>query len=555
MSGSPTLPAATVSPGPTATVVAAPSGPVPPAHYRTVARMGMQAALALQHAHERGVIHRDIKPGNLLLDDEGMIWLTDFGLARVQDEPGLTLSHDVLGTLRSMSPEQAAGAGAIDHRSDIYSLGATLYELAVARLVKWVRRSPKLAALGLVGLLAAIIALAEIRWHRYLADAERRRAGELQGDLASVQLKQREMEEHAARLRREAYAGNLVLAWQAWDRGRRGRARELLEAHRPQPGEEDLRGFEWHYRDGLSHPSREQTLAVGGEPLLTAALSPDGRYLATGDRGGGLKLWDRRPGTELGGLTYSTKEVCCVQLSPDGRFLAAGGQDRTVRAWEVASGKEVLCLRGHEATVCTVAWSPDGRWLASGGRDHRVRLWDTHRGLEAGSPGPLSDVVRAVAWSPDGRLFAAADGARCVRLWRMPGGEPLPPVEGHVESILALAFSPDSKLLASAGYRGPVQVQDVITHQKIAELPTEGVQLWSLAFSPDQHVLMGGDTEGTLLLWDVRQGPARLMEQLAPVRRLEGPPGPVRTLAFTASGELLAACERARTVHIQPVRY
>ena len=79
-------------------------------------------------------MHRDIKPANLLLDIQGNLWITDFGLARLQDDAGLTITGDMLGTLRYMSPEQAlAKRGYLDHRTDIYSLGATLYELVTLR--------------------------------------------------------------------------------------------------------------------------------------------------------------------------------------------------------------------------------------------------------------------------------------------------------------------------------------------------------------------------------------------------------------------------------------
>jgi eukaryotic-like serine/threonine-protein kinase len=100
-------------------------------HVQVVARMGIQAAGALYAAHEYGIVHRDVKPSNLLLDDQGKLWVTDFGLARCRENQGLTQTGDVLGTMRYMSPEQAQGRAAlVDQRTDIYSLGLTMYELA-----------------------------------------------------------------------------------------------------------------------------------------------------------------------------------------------------------------------------------------------------------------------------------------------------------------------------------------------------------------------------------------------------------------------------------------
>jgi tetratricopeptide (TPR) repeat protein len=101
---------------------------------RTVTHLAMQAAEALEHAHKRGVVHRDVKPANLLVDGQGRLWVTDFGLAQVVGDTRLTLTGDLVGTLRYMSPEQAlAYPGEVDHRADIYSLGATLYELLTLR--------------------------------------------------------------------------------------------------------------------------------------------------------------------------------------------------------------------------------------------------------------------------------------------------------------------------------------------------------------------------------------------------------------------------------------
>jgi serine/threonine protein kinase/WD40 repeat protein len=107
------------------------SGQTAGQYYRSVARLGVQAAEALDYAHRHGILHRDVKPSNLLLDTEGTVWVTDFGLAKADDSGALTQTGDVIGTLRYMAPERFAGRA--DARSDVYSLGLTLYEMLTLR--------------------------------------------------------------------------------------------------------------------------------------------------------------------------------------------------------------------------------------------------------------------------------------------------------------------------------------------------------------------------------------------------------------------------------------
>src|SRR5262249_46342517 len=127
-----TLPYAQPVPSP----LPAPAGSALPAgadYFDAAARMIADVADALEHAHRQGVLHRDVKPSNLLLSADGRLSVNDFGLARLLEQPGVTVTGEFIGTPAYMSPEQVAAGAAIDHRSDVYSLGATLYELLTLR--------------------------------------------------------------------------------------------------------------------------------------------------------------------------------------------------------------------------------------------------------------------------------------------------------------------------------------------------------------------------------------------------------------------------------------
>lgn len=103
-------------------------------YYNSIARLGCQIASALDCAHNQGIVHRDIKPANIMLDTTGDAWITDFGLARIDVDAGMTMTGNLIGTVRYMSPEQTlAKRVTVDHRTDIYSLAATLYELVTRR--------------------------------------------------------------------------------------------------------------------------------------------------------------------------------------------------------------------------------------------------------------------------------------------------------------------------------------------------------------------------------------------------------------------------------------
>jgi serine/threonine protein kinase len=322
------------------------------AFFRTVANLGVEAAEALEHAHQSGVIHRDIKPGNLMVDPGGRLRVTDFGLARLGDDAGLTMTGDLLGTLRYMSPEQAlAKRVVIDHRTDVYSLGVTLYELLtlepaytgrsreeVLRQIAFEEpRPPRGLNKSIPAELETIVlkAIAKNPEERYataqeLADDLRRfmedkpikakrpslrqraakwarrhktvvRAAMVVLALAVVALavstvliwrKNQELQQAFERERQNAYYHRIALADGEWAANNLSRMQELL-AECP----EDLRRWEWYYLRRLRYKTLPLLRHAGA--VHCAVFSPDGRRIASSDQGGWVKVWDAHTGQEL----------------------------------------------------------------------------------------------------------------------------------------------------------------------------------------------------------------------------------------------------------------
>jgi WD40 repeat protein/serine/threonine protein kinase len=532
-------------------------------YWQSVASIGVQVAEALEYAHKQGIQHRDIKPSNLLLDTQGTVWVTDFGLAKADDQQNLTHTGDILGTLRYMPPE--AFEGRSDARGDVYSLGLTLYEMLAFRpafeerdrnrLIKQVTQEEP-ARLGKLN--RAVPRDLETIVHKAIdKDAKQRyaSAGALAEDL------QRFIEDEPIKAQRvsptervrrwcrrsplvASLAAALALVFLA---GFAGVAWKWQEAER----QRDIAG-----EAGLSEAAQrviaEEQADTSRRLLYASDMNLAGHAWEVGDTGRARDLLERqrpRDGQDdLRGFEWRylwrlcqdgsrqtlrghTGAVGAVALAPDGKTLATSGWDHSIRIWDLASQRHVrLVLINFQGR--SLVFAPDGKTLAiAGDRDRSVRLWDVAARCERASF-PHRSNVADVTFSPDGKLLATACGDRTVRLWEVATRREVGALEGHPGELFCVRFSPDGKTLASGGRGLAVRLWDVAARRLITTFEGHTASVTFLSFAPDGRTLASGGLDGTVRLWDTANGQE--------VTTLRGQRTMLNSVAFSPDGKVLA---------------
>jgi len=541
---------------------ARPAGQKPFTYWQSVAHLGVQVAAALEYAHRQGVQHRDIKPSNLLLDTTGTVWVTDFGLAKAEDQQNLTQAGDIIGTLRYMPPE--AFEGKTDAKSDVYSLGLTLYEMLAFRpafdeqernrLIKQVTtaeparldRLNRAVPRDLVTIVHK--AIERDPAHRYPTAGAL--AADLQRFLADepIQARRQTQLERYVRWARHhpgiAVLGGvltavLVLATVA-SLLAAGYFNRAAQNERDARQEADRRGDaeRWaRYRSNIAAASAALQLQNSGAARSALEDAPnehrnwEWRYLHSQLDGASLVL--PVPGGHIKALA----------LSPSGRQIAVCCFDHNeAYLYDVATGRLDAVLRGHSAPATSVAYRPDGQQVATASNDQTIRLWDPATGqqtalLKAEVAPPNLDRNPLVAYNSDGSrivAYAPEEGGGTSRLWDATTGKEIAVLGKWQEGTVPIAFSTDGKRVA-VGSKEYVHLCDAVTGRRIAVLGPHAKQVMHLACSPDGKRIASATAEGAnvIHLWDGENGKE--------VAVLRGHTGDVNAVLFSPDGARLVS--------------
>ncbi|MFO1022974.1 MAG: serine/threonine-protein kinase [Planctomycetales bacterium] len=516
--------------------------------FREIVRITMQAAHGLAAAHAQGLIHRDIKPGNILLEPpHDRVKLTDFGLARAAEDVKLTRTGAVTGTPLYMAPEQAMGEQA-DHRSDLFSLGAILYEMCTGQ--------PPFTGNSALAILKQIVdakhrPLRELnpqipKWFAETVDKllAKKPEDRLQSAAQLAELMdfewalmkttseevpvvcQIEEQKRAVRNRRIAIAigGTFLavgLAVGAFFARGTPQAEKAVSSAEPVAVLSGDTGSIW----SVSFNPSSDTIAMAIENgkvgiwdlnkqsvksifqahrsgVWASLFSHTGKLLATASDDNSIKLWDLTKPEPI--RTYKhTNAVRSVVFSPDDKTVYAGDRDGNLRVWSVESDKPVREAQ-QAGAIYSMALSPDNDILATAGSDGIIRIWNaqtlTSKFTLEGHKGP----VYSVSFSKDGTRLASSGWDHMVRIWNMADGKLVTSWEAHPVDVWGAAFSPDGKKLATGANDGSVKIWDIDTHNLLATYLGHKVAIHTIAFNRDGTLLASGGRDGAVRIWKIQ---------------------------------------------------
>jgi predicted Zn finger-like uncharacterized protein len=553
--------------------------------------IAIQFAWGLDHAHEQGLVHRDVKPGNVLMTLDGIAKVTDFGMAKArgiatqpppEDEARSVMVSSGGMTLAFCSPEQVEG-DAVSRKTDIWSWGVSVLEMFTGGTT-W--SGGYLAA----GVLQSYLAgeppdprlprmpgmLAELLGQCFQRDPNARPKDLIQ-IVAVLRKVYRQVAgspfpreaPHAA----EALADSLNnRAVSLLDLNKRTEAETLWEqavAADPNHPEStyNLGLSRWHAGkmtdEALLQKLHEVCISqpVQWLPLyLLAQVHLDqGNWQAAIETlekitGAGANLDEVRHALAVAKerLTRSkrclhtfqghTDGVFAVCMSADGRFALSGSGDKTLKLWEVATGRCLQTYHGHAEWVTSVCLSGNGRYALSGSADKTLKLWQVANGTCLRTFYGHSKWVLAVALSADGRHAFSGAGDDSIMAWEVASGAALHTFNGHAGPVLCLALTPDGRHIVSGSRDHTLKHWEVASGQCVRTLEGHTDRVLGVALSGDGRHALSGSGDRTVKWWDVGTGRC--------LRTLDGHTGSVLSVSVSADGRYALSGGEDRTVKL-----
>ncbi len=563
----------------------------------------IQFAWGLHYAHERGVIHQDVKPLNAVLWNDGTLKVTDFGLAGARQKAGIEgPAGDVSGGMQSIlvsvggmtpsfcSPEQAAGK-TLDRRTDVWSWAVSVLEmfqgevtwqsgiLAGEALEEFLRRGgkeeniPAMPA-GVSDLLRRCFRSDPADRPRTLQDCAKvlgkvyetetgrsypraePKAAEMDADnlnnrglslldLGRVDEALAVWEKALAR-----HAGHFETTYnqqvQLWWLGRvtdQDAVRAITEAKKNRPGD-----WSAAYHLGLVHLARSD--GESAKEILSEAVSLGGGSEAQAalQRAEELSRVVGRCVRTFEGHTANVNSVC---LSADGRWALSGSSDYTLRLWEVSSGRCVRKLGGHITKVHTVCLSSDGRWALSGNWNETFHLWEISTGQCLQTFEGHNVFVSSVCLSADDRWACSGNTDGTLRLWDVSSGRCVKTFEGHKDCVTSVCLSADGRWMLSGSKDSTLRLWEISSGRCVRIFKGHTNEVTSVCISADGRWALSGcgsivqSKNNTLRLWEVSSGRC--------VRMFKGHTEMVRSVYLSADGRWALSGSQDTTLRLWDV--